>query len=134
MSDRIYTKRRRWHFALNGLIASVWLLSGLYAKLLGKVPRHRQIVAGILGETHAAWLTPLIGAAEVLMAVWILSRVASRFNAVAQMGLIALMNILECLLVPELLLWGRWNALWAAILILLIGCNEFILNPEHKRT
>lgn len=53
--------------------ALVWLVNGLYCKVLNGVPRHRQIVVRILGKPHAATLTTPIGLAEIGMAVWILS-------------------------------------------------------------
>jgi hypothetical protein len=46
-------------------------------------------------------------------------------NAIAQMIIIATMNLLEFLLAPDLLLWGRWNALYAFLFLLLIFYNQF---------
>jgi hypothetical protein len=59
------------------------------------------------------------------MAVWILSGTRRRLNAITQMIIIATMNTLEFILVPDLLLWGRFNALFAFLFILLIFYNEF---------
>ena len=64
------------------------------------------------------------------MAVWILSNNKSRFNAIAQILIIATMNILEFFLVPDLLLWGKANAIFAFILILAVYFNEFYLNKK----
>ncbi|MBL9170823.1 MAG: hypothetical protein JNN07_24030 [Verrucomicrobiales bacterium] len=50
--------------------AGVWLVNGMYCKVLDGVPRHRWIVARILGEDHSLFLTRLIGIAEIAMAVW----------------------------------------------------------------
>ena len=36
-----------------GLISLVWLVNGLYCKVLNFVPRHQLIVARILGEDFA---------------------------------------------------------------------------------
>lgn len=118
------------HQLLNYFIAAVWLVNGLFCKLLNLVPRHREIVAGILGNNHSRILTILIGLSEILMAVWILSRIKPRLNAIIQMIVISSMNILEFLLVPELLLWGRANAVFAFLFILLIYYNEFYLNKR----
>jgi hypothetical protein len=110
---------------INYFIASVWMINGLFCKVLHLVPRHRQIVARILGEEYATVLTLLIGLSEVIMAIWVLSGIASRFNAWVQMLIIACMNTLEAILVPELLLWGRMNAFFAFLFIVLIYYNEF---------
>lgn len=112
------------HRFLNYLIAAVWIANGLFCKLLNLAPRHQQIVARIAGDSHAALLAKAIGIAEIVMAAWILSGIAPRFNALAQMIIIAAMNTLEFLLAPDLLLWGRWNALFAFLFILLIYYNE----------
>jgi hypothetical protein len=94
-------------------------------KVLNLVPRHQEIVARILGSDHARLLTIAIGLSEIAMAVWILSGIRRRLNAIAQIMIIAAMNTLEFILVPDLLLWGRFNALFAFLFILLIFYNEF---------
>lgn len=118
------------HKILTYLIAIVWLLNGLVCKVLKLVPRHEQIVSKILGEDFSRPLTVLIGLSEIIMAIWILSRFKSKLNAIAQIIVIATMNILEFILVPELLLWGRFNSVLALILIGLIYFNEFVLNKR----
>jgi hypothetical protein len=95
------------------------------------VPRHQQIVASILGDNYARPLTILIGVSEIIMAVWILSRHKSKLNAIAQITIIAIMNTLEFILVPDLLLWGKFNSLFALLLIVVIYINEFHLNKKH---
>jgi hypothetical protein len=107
------------------LIAAVWLVNGLACKVLGLVPRHEAIVARILGAEHAPLLTRIIGVAEIAMAAWIVAGVAARANALLQIALIAAMNALESVLAPDLLLWGRANALFALAFILLIAWNAF---------
>ena len=94
------------------------------------MPRHQQIVGTILGDNHASLLTILIGCSEVVMALWILSGIKKRMNALAQIIVIACMNTLEFILVPDLLLWGRFNAVFAFILILIIYYNEFVLREK----
>ena len=106
-------------------IAAVWLVNGLWCKVLNGVPRHEAIVARILGPQHAGILTKLIGCLEIAMAVWIVSSIKRRLNAVVQMVVIGSMNILEAVLAPDLLLWGPWNALFALLFIGLIYYNEF---------
>lgn len=122
--------KRNTHQLLNYLIAAVWLINGLFCKVLNLVPRHQEIVAEILGNEHARLLTTLIGLSEIAMAVWILSGIWSRFNAAAQILIIAAMNTLEFFIVPDLLLWGKSNAIFAFIFILLIYYNEFHLNKN----
>ena len=121
------------HRFLNYLIALVWVINGLICKVLDLVPRHRAIVGRILGEDHAVILTKLIGLSEVAMAVWVLSGIARRLNAWTQIVIIAAMNILEFFLAPDLLLWGRANAVIALLFIILIYYNEFKL-AENRRS
>jgi hypothetical protein len=64
------------------------------------------------------------------MAVWIISGIRARINAVTQIIVIAAMNTLEIILVPDLLLWGRTNAFFALLFIILIYYNEFYLNRK----
>jgi hypothetical protein len=109
------------------LIAAVWLANGLFCKILNFVPRHQEIVASILGAEYAPLFTILIGVAELVMMAWVLSRFKPKLNAIIQMVVIGTMNILEFLLVPDLLLWGKFNSLFAFLFIGLIYYNEFIL-------
>jgi DoxX-like family len=118
------------HKPLSFCIAAIWIVNGLFCKVLNLVPRHELIVAKILGNEHARPLTILIGFSEIFMAIWILSNIKSRFNAIAQILIIATMNMLEFILVPDLLLWGKANAIFAFILILVIYFNEFHLNKK----
>jgi len=113
---------------INFLIASVWLVNGLFCKLLNLVPRHQEIVARILGSSYASVLTKLIGLSEIVMAIWILSGIKRRLNAVIQMIMILTMNTLEFILVPDLLLWGHFNALFAFLFVMVIFYNEFYSN------
>lgn len=116
-------------FAPNWLhycIACVWIINGLFCKVLNLVPRHEEIVARILNTGHARLLTLLIGLAEIAMAVWILSGFRKRLNVIVQILVVAAMNTLEFFLVPDLLLWGRANAIFAFAFIALIYYNEFL--------
>jgi hypothetical protein len=116
------------HQVLHYLIAAVWLANGLFCKVLNLVPRHQQIVARILGKTRAGFFTKAIGFAEIAMAIWILSGILPKLNAITQIVVIATMNLLECILAPDLLLWGRWNAFFACLFLLLIFYNDFGIN------
>jgi hypothetical protein len=43
--------------SLRLFLAAVWLVNGVWCKILDGVPRHREIVARILGEEHSLLLT-----------------------------------------------------------------------------
>ena len=72
----------------------------------------------------------LIGILEILMAFWIISTIKPRLNTISQILIIGSMNLLEFILVPELLLWGKMNALFALMLIGLIIYRDFILSKK----
>jgi uncharacterized membrane protein YphA (DoxX/SURF4 family) len=116
---------RLFYKTLTYSIAAVWLANGLFCKVLNLVPRHEQIVARILGDGHARLFTVLIGISEVFMAVWIMSGYKSRLCAVVQIAVVASMNSLEFILVPDLLLWGKMNAVFALLFIIVVYLNEF---------
>ena len=118
------------HTTLTYIIATVWIANGLFCKVLNLIPRHQQIVARILGIEHARLLTISIGCLEICMAIWILSKIKARLNAIAQIAIVAIMNTLEFIVVPDLLLWGRTNAVFAFIFILIIYFNEFYFNKK----
>jgi hypothetical protein len=115
-------------------ISLVWLINGLFCKLLNFVPRHEEIVARILGAEHSSFFTKAIGIAEMLMFVWIISRIRSRWCAIMQMVIIATMNTIEFILAPDLLLYGKANSLVALFFIAVIFYNEFILGKKQLRT
>jgi len=125
-------KKASIHTLLNYAIAAVWLANGLFCKALHLVPRHEQIVAGILGDEHSRTITLFIGISETLMAVWIVSRIFPRVQAITQMAVVATMNALEFVLVPDLLLWGKLNALFAGIFIFVVYYNEFHLRKKTR--
>lgn len=123
-------KLQTLHKTLTLLIATVWLINGLVSKVLNLVPRHEEIVARILGDENSRLFTVLIGLSEIIMAIWILTKFKSKLNAIAQITIVATMNILEFILVPELLLWGRFNIIFAFQFIGLVYYNEFVLNKK----
>jgi hypothetical protein len=74
-------------------IALVWLYQGLWCKLLGRVPRHQQILerASLLGlAAHRALLA--LGGLECLLAVWVLSGLKPQSAAIAETALLLSMN------------------------------------------
>ncbi len=108
-------------------IALVWLINGLYCKLLNKVPRHQQIVARILGTAHAGVLTKTIGILEIGMSVWVLSGFYPVICAWLQIVLVTVMNTIEYFQARDLLLLGKINAIIALFFNGLIYFNTFIL-------
>jgi hypothetical protein len=88
-------------------VAGVWLIHGLYNKLLGGSPRHLAIVQSVPGLAGAAGLRVLlaVGVFEVAMAVWILSRRSPRLCAATQTVALLAMNVVELRYARPLLLW-----------------------------
>ncbi len=127
------TFKIRLQYLLHWGIALVWLINGLYCKVLNLVPRHRLIVGEILGNEHAALLTTTIGITEILMVVWILSKIQPKWCAIVQIATIATMNVIEFTMVPHLLLFGKGNILLAAILIVCIY-THYLLSTSPKST
>lgn len=64
------------------------------------------------------------------MAFWVISKFKSRLNAIIQITVVMAMNILEFILVPNLLLWGKFNFLFALLFVFIIYLNEFKLNKK----
>lgn len=95
---------RRTVLVLRAVTAAVWLVFGLGFKVLGLVPRHRTIVATIVGEALAGPTTIAIGLAETAMAAWILSSVRPRTCAAVQTLAIVAMNAMELTLARDYLL------------------------------
>jgi len=126
-------KIRKIHTILIYCISTVWIVNGLFCKVLNLVPRHQQIVARIFGNEYSRVLIILIGLSEILMAIWILSNIKQRLNAMAQIAIVGIMNTLEFMLVPDLLLWGKLNSLFALIFILVVYFNEFYLNKKRTQ-
>ena len=119
---------RNKHRLITLLIVIVWIVNGLVCKVLNFVPRHEQIVARILSNSHSRTLILLIGLSEIVMAIWIVTKIKSKVNAVAQIVIVVVMNILEFILVPDLLLWGRLNSFFALLFFIIVYYNEFVLN------
>lgn len=113
-------------------IALVWLINGLFCKLLNLVPRHQMIVSSILGKDYSYIATKTIGVLEVLMFIWIISKIKSRLCALTQIIVIAIMNIIEFIFVPHLLLFGRANIIIATIFIFIIFYNDFFYSLNKR--
>ncbi|HEX7262313.1 MAG TPA: DoxX-like family protein [Luteolibacter sp.] len=118
--------------SLRYFFAAVWLVNGLLCKVLDVVPRHREIVARILGEDHALALTRLIGMAEIGMALWILSGIKRKWSAWAQIMTVLAMNVIEFFLASDLLLFGKLNVLVALAFVALVAFSERLAKPEKS--
>ncbi len=90
--------------AAQGLIGAVWIFHGLYSKLLNGIPRHRQIVARILGERHAGLATAVIGTGEIIVGLWALSGWERVLCASAQTAALVAMNTIEIAMAADLLI------------------------------
>lgn len=51
-----------------------------------------------------------------------------KLNAVFQIVVIGLMNVIELFMVPNLLLFGTFNMVFAVLLMFMIYYNEFCIN------
>ena len=85
-------------------IGLVWLLFGLLFKTLGAVPRHRQIVARVVGESAAGAVTQLVALAEICLGLWMVSGYWLVPCVAAQTLLIVAMNGCELRYARDLLL------------------------------
>lgn len=92
------------HLALRILVGSVWVFHGLYSKLLDGIPRHRRIVARVLGDDVAGAATGAIGVLEILLGLWAVSHRRPRTCAAVQTAAIVAMNSLEIARAPDLLI------------------------------
>ncbi len=92
------------HRVLPLAIASVWIFHGLYSKLLDGIPRHRAIVARVLGEEWAVPATVVVGVLEVLLGAWVLSGWNRRACAVVQTLALVAMNSIEIAIARDLLI------------------------------
>ena len=97
--------RRAWLvLGIRILAAVVWFVFGTIFKVGGAVPRHREIVAEVLGGEIAPSITVLIGLAETALGLWFLIGFLPRICAVFQTVAIVSMNALELIYARSLLL------------------------------
>ena len=75
-------KKPKCHQIFTFLIVCVWIVNGLFCKILNLVPRHEQIVGKILGEDYSRPLTIMIGLLEIGMAIWVLSGIKLQKNGI----------------------------------------------------
>jgi len=85
-------------------IASVWLLFGLLFKALDAVPRHRTIVARVVGEERAALFLWMVALGEIGLGLWMLAGTFLVACVAIQTVFLATMNALELRHARDLLL------------------------------
>jgi hypothetical protein len=93
--------------AVRCFVAGVWLVHGLYNKLLGGSPRHLAIVQAVpfLAGGAARRVLVAVGVFEVAVAIWTLCRRAPRWCAATQTVALLSMNVVELTYARPLLLW-----------------------------
>ena len=99
------------------VIGGVWIFHGLYSKLLNGIPRHREIVARVVGEEFATPVTKLVGAGEIMLGFWTWSGRARKACATTQTAALVSMNTLEIARADDLLISARGMLLLNALLI-----------------
>jgi DoxX-like family len=79
---------------IHGAVAAVWLYEGLWCKLLRRQPHEFAVVAAVplVAERTGAALLRLLGAVELALAAWVLSRQAPVACALAQTLLLVALN------------------------------------------
>ena len=118
---------RHFSSALTVLIGGVWLVFGLYCKVLNQVPRHEAIVAEILGEQHAPLLTRMIGVGEIFIAIWIFIRYRPFLCAAVQSALVITMNVIEFSNAQGLLHFGKLNIAIALIFVSVVWVHAYLI-------
>jgi len=75
-------------------VAGVWMYEGLWCKLLGRQARQLQVVEAVprYGPRVGAFLLKILGAIEVGISLWVLSRLAPVLCAVTQTLLLIALN------------------------------------------
>lgn len=107
------------------------MFHGLYSKLLDGIPRHRLIVARVLGEDLAALATIAIGVMEILLGLWVWTHRLPRTCAAVQTGAIVAMNALEISRAPDLLVSAPGMVVLNA-LFLALGWYNATRPPFHR--
>jgi len=87
---------------IRSCIAAVWLYEGLWCKVMGRVRSQFEVVAAVpqLGARFGPAFLRALGVVETAIAVWVLSGFARGECAIAQAGLLIVLNV-------NGLLWAR---------------------------
>lgn len=126
-------KKNKTYRILITSIALVWVINGLLCKILNLVPRHQEIVSIILSKDYSNAITNTIGGMEIILAIWIISDYKSKTHAKLQIVIVLLMNIIEFFAVSDLLLWGKFNIIFALVFVSIIHYTYFIYNNDYVR-
>ena len=107
------------------VVGAVWLVFGVVFKAFDVVPRHRQIVARVLGERWSRPVILLVAAGEATLGAWMIAGrllvpcVALQTAAIVTMNALELRYARDLLLAPRLmllantaLLTAAWYAAW----------------------
>jgi len=119
------------HFPLTWLrlgIASVWLLFGLVFKALDRVPRHRQIVARVVGAERAGVVLWLVALGEMGLGIWMLVGRYLPVCVAIQTAALAAMNTLELRRARDLLL-SPVGMVCANVVLLSLGWYVALATP-----
>jgi hypothetical protein len=86
-------------------VAAVWLYEGLWCKLLGREPNQVRVVAAVpqLGERFGGPGLKMLGIIEVVLALWVLSRLAPVVCALAQTVFLVALNTCGLLFARKLI-------------------------------
>lgn len=89
------------------VVATVWLVHGLFNKLLHFSPRHLQIVQSVpgLAGSRGQLVLTAVGLCEVGIAVWVWSGWTAGICATVQTVFLLSMNVVELSVARPLLLW-----------------------------
>ena len=81
-------------FIIRLSVAAVWLYEGLWCKILGRVKSQVAVVTAVprLGQRFGLRFLKTLGVVEVALAVWVIIGTAPGMCAVAQTGLLVLLN------------------------------------------
>lgn len=120
MKHLAQSRRGQLILAIRIAVALVWFVFGLVFKVFNVVPRHREIVATVLGDDLAGPMTVMIGLAEVGVGVWMLSGWRPRTCAALQTVALVVMNTLEITIAKEHLLAPLPMVLANAVLLTLV--------------
>jgi hypothetical protein len=80
---------------MRGAVAAVWLYEGLWCKILGRAQLEAQVVASVpwIGAQFGQAFLKVLGAVEVLLAVWVMSGMYPGTCAIAEIALLVVLNV-----------------------------------------
>ena len=87
---------------MRSAVAAVWLYEGFWNKILGRAPREAEVVAAVprFGARYGQPFLKILGIAEVVLAIWVMSGVFPGICSITQIALLIVLNV-------NGLLWSR---------------------------